>query len=314
MITISTENRLKEIADNLKQDVKELLDESANIVTEYFKDGFFTANGVVNSWKSFTRGISNFAKALSDPDLFAPVVLQNHQPLVTVEESGYEELPTGTRLPLSEVEQLIEQLNYQWDFDEPDKTVRVVIDYRMDNQHDRYRLPVQIGRGHGTLLEQMQHLVESSLKSPDSVAQDFYNASPDLGKLLHEHFGPHIQENLEKLSTRVLNYFQQHCTISRLEQQFEKQAQALPAKDQKRFRETMKTSITALRIAANTGQDQSAPQRKAPIQAESPASAHPPEMDTSQRPHPSVRVQLRQIKEGQSSKPVLRKSRNDPQR
>lgn len=115
-------------------------------------------------------------------------------------------------------------------------------------------------------------------------------------------------------STCVLNYFQQHCTISRLEQQFEKQAQALPAKDQKRFRETMKTSITALRIAANTGQDQSAPQRQAPIQAESPALAHPPEMDTSQRPRPSVRVQLRQIKEGQSSKPVLRKSRNDPQR
>lgn len=148
---------MKEIADNLKRDVKELLDESANIVTGYFKDGFFTANGVVNSWKSFTRGISNFAKTLSDPDLFAPVVLQNHQPLVTVEESDYEELPTGTQLPLSEMEQLIEQLNYQWDFDEPDKTVRVVIDYRMDNQHDRYRLPFQIGRGHGTLLEQMQH-------------------------------------------------------------------------------------------------------------------------------------------------------------
>ena len=107
MIDISTENRLKEIAGNLKQDVKDLLTESANVVTKFFKEGICTSNGLKKCWNTFTDGLSNIAQALNDPDLFAPVIPATQEPIVTVKESPYEELPVGTQLTLSEAEELL---------------------------------------------------------------------------------------------------------------------------------------------------------------------------------------------------------------
>ena len=311
MIFISTENRLKEIAGNLKQDVKELLDESARIVTGMFKQGLCTSNGLKKCWESFTHGMTSFVKSLNDPDFFAPMILPEHQPLVTVKESNCEDLPVGTQMPLYEAEQLIEELNQErWDSGESAECVNVVIDYRMDNVQDRYYLPLLIGPGQGSMLAQLQHRVEAFLKSPDTACQDFYTAAPGLGDLLHEQFGPQLQSDLEKLGNRVLRYFQQHCTISRLEQQFETQAAAMPAKEQKRFQESAKKTIKVLRRATNTGQEPEAPQREAVPSA--PDSQR--EQDGQQRPRQSVKVQIQQIKEGQSHKPVIRKSRKGPQR
>lgn len=187
MIFISTENRLKEIAGNLKQDVKELLDESARIVTGMFKQGLCTSNGLKKCWESFTHGMTSFVKSLNDPDFFAPMILPEHQPLVTVKESNCEDLPVGTQMPLYEAEQLIEELNQErWDSGESAECVNVVIDYRMDNVQDRYYLPLLIGPGQGSMLAQLQHRVEAFLKSPDTACQDFYTAAPGLGDLLHE--------------------------------------------------------------------------------------------------------------------------------
>ena len=104
------------------------------------------------------------------------------------------------------------------------------------------------------MLEQMEYHVKSCLHYPDSVPQDFYTASPGLGELLHEHFGPQLQEDLERLAGQVLGHFRQHCTIARLEEQFALQAQALPERDQRHFQESAKTAIVKLRRAANTGQ------------------------------------------------------------
>lgn len=309
------ENRLKEIAGNLKRDVKDLLDESAHVVTGMFKQGFCTANGLKKCWNTFTRGLSSLARSLSDPDFFAPRVLPEHQPLVTVKESDREDLPVGTQMPLYEAEQLIEELcRERWDSDELENSVKVVIDYRMDNEQDRYYLPLQIGPGRGSMLAQMQQLIESSLKYPDSVCQDFYTAAPGLNKLLHEQFGPQLRSDLEKLGDHVLGYFQQHCIISRLEQQFETQAEAMPVNNQKHFREYVKSVITDLRRTTNTGQEQSAPQREAQEQTAPPIPDRQPEQDGPQRPRQSVKVQLRQIREGQSSKNIIRKPRNGPQR
>lgn len=313
MIAISTENRLKEIAGNLKRDVKDLLDESAGIVTRFFKNGLFTANGVTNCWKTFTRGLSYTVKAFTNPDELPPLVCRTSEPLVTIKESDHEELPAGTQMPLFKAEQLIKELNQRCiDFDEPDRAVKVVIDYRMDGQQDRYWLPLQIGQDQGTLLEQMRQLVESNLKTPDRVTKEFYNASPGLGELLHEYFDPHIHESLERLGTRILNYFQQHCTISQLEQQFDAQAEALSEKDQKPFRESAKTSILRLRYAVNEGQDQPIPQHETPERADLPN--HQREKNDLQRPRRSVKIQLQQIKDSQSHKPIIRKSRKEPQR
>lgn len=197
------ENRLKEIAGDLKRDVKDLLDESARIVTGMFKQGFCTSNGLQKCWKTFTHGLSSFAKALSDPDLFAPKVLPEHQPLVTVKESDCEDLPVGTQMSLYEAEQRIEELNQaRWDHDRPAESVKVVIDYRMDDEQDRYYLPLLIEAGRDSMLTQMRNLVESSLKYPDVTCQDFYTAAPGLSNLLHEQFGPQLQSDLEKLGDR----------------------------------------------------------------------------------------------------------------
>lgn len=328
MITISTENRLKEIAGNLKRDVKDLLDESARVVTGMFKQGLCTSNGLKKCWKAFTHGLSSVAKSLSDPDFFAPMVLPEHQPLVTVKESNCEDLPEGTQMPLYEAERLIEELNQErWTSDGPAECVNVVIDYRMDNVQDRYYLPLLIGPGQGSMLAQMQHRVEAFLKSPDMTCRDFYTAAPGLSDLLHEQFGPQLQSDLEKLGDRVLGYFQQHCTISRLEQQFEMQAEAMPVKDKKRFQESAKKTVTALRRATNTGQEPGAPLHEQPEQDPSsapdrqpeqdPASApdRQPEPDSRQRPRQSVKVQLQQIKEGHAHKQsVVRKTRKGPER
>lgn len=314
MIFISTENRLKEIAGNLKQDVKELLDESARIVTGMFKQGLCTSNGLKKCWKSFTHGMASFVKSLNDPDFFAPMVLPEQQPLVTVKESNCDDLPVGTQMYLFEAEQQIEELcRERWNSDEPERSVKVVIDYRMDNEQDRYYLPLLIGPGQGSMLAQMQDRIESSLKYPDATCQDFYTTVPDLGDLLREQFGPQLQSDLEKLGERVLEYFQQHCTISRLEQQFETQAAAIPIKCKKRFQEYATKTITALRRATNTGQEPNALQYEAPEQEVPSAPDRQPEPDSRQHPRQSVKVQLQQIK-GKQAHEHVHKSRKEPQR
>lgn len=297
------ENRLREIAGNLKRDVKDLLHESASIVAEVFKKGLGTANGALKSWKTFTHRIPGAAEFLSELFSDAPILTMDQQPLVTVKESAHEELPVGTRMTLSEAEERIAELNRLcWDSDEPNRAVKVVIDYRMDGEQDRYWFPLQIGPGQQPMLEQMRHYVESSLKNPESAAQDFYYAAPDLSELLHEHFGPQLHDDLEKLAGRVLNYFQQHDTITRLEQQFDVQAQAMPEKEQKRFRESSRAAIVKLRRAANTGesavqvQEQTAPAPK----------------DTQSRQ--SVKVKLSRIKgHNEKGMPAI-KMQSKPQR
>lgn len=180
--------------------------------------------------------------------------------------------------------------------------VKVTIDYRMDGEQDRYWLPLQIGSGQGSMLEQMEYIVRSCLHSPDSVTQDFYTASPGLGKLLHEHFGPQLHEDLEKLAERVLGYFQQHCTITRLEQQFALQAQVLPERDQQRFQESVKTAIAKFRRATNTGQAMEPVREQAlPVHGDA-------------QPRQSVKVKLHRIKDGRQKQPMLHKARNNPQR
>lgn len=295
------ENRLKEIAGNLKRDVRDLLDESASIVTGLFKQGLCTANGMAKRWNAFTHGLSQSAKSLFEPFSHVPMIAENQQPIVTVKESACEELPVGTRMTLAEAEERIAELDLSMlDSGGLIQDVRVAIDYRLNGEQDRYWLPLQIGAGRGTMLEQMGHLVESCLNDPDFTTRDFYTASPGLGELLHEHFGPQLQEDLEKLSGQVLGHFRQHCNITRLEQQFMLQAQALPEREQQRFQESAKTAIVKLRRAANTGQAiESLHAQTSPVHG-----------DTRQ----SVRVKLHKIKAEQQEKSVLHKKRDDPQR
>ena len=53
-----------EITGNLKRDVKDLLGESANLVTGFFKRGLCTVRAVADKWKAFAHDISTAVDTL----------------------------------------------------------------------------------------------------------------------------------------------------------------------------------------------------------------------------------------------------------
>lgn len=300
MIPIDTNNRMKEIAGNLRRDVKDLLGESANIVTGFFKNGLCTVRGAADRWRNFTRDISGAFVSLfqSTGDAPPPDMSPEQESIVTIVESADENLPARTRMRLHEVEARIEELNRDyWESDEPERPVKVSIEYMVDGETDRYWLPLRTGPGCGSMLEQMKRHAESSLNHPEEVARLFEDAPAGLRELLHEQFGPQLQEDLEKLAGRVLGFFQQHNTISRLEQQFGQQALAMPEKERLKFLESARANVRELRTAAPVRE------RTAPSPARD-----------SERPRQSVKVKMTQIKKERTKNPVRVKARPAPQR
>ncbi len=296
---------MKEIAGNLRRDVKDLLGESANIVTGLFKDGLCTVRGAANRWRNFTRDISGAFVSLfkSTNEALLPDLSPEQQPIVTVMESADEHLPVGARMTLSEAETRIGELNRDyWDSDEPERPVRVAIDYMLDGEVDRYWLPLRTGPGCRALLEQMAYHVETNLKHPEEATRLFADAPAGLRELLHEQFGPQLHDDLEKLAGRVLTFFQQHHTITKLEQQFQTQAAAMPQKEKEKFLEYAKAAVTDLRKAANTSKTIAPSQERA-----APVSAAP--VRSGDRPRQSVKVKLHQIKKERSRAPTRVKSR-----
>lgn len=287
---------MKEIAGNLRRDVKDLLGESANIVTGLFKDGLCTVRGAANRWRNFTRDISGAFVSLfnSTNEALLPGLSPEQQPVVTVIESTDKNIPAGSRMTLSEAETRIGELNQRyWDSDEPERPVRVAIDYMLDGEVDRYWLPLRTGPGCGSLLEQMECHVDANLNRPEEVARLFEDAPAGLRELLHEQFGPQLHDDLEKLAGRVLTFFQQHHTITKLEQQFQTQAAAMPQKEKEKFLEYAKAAVMDLRKAANTSKTIApAQERTAPVSST-------PARD-SDRPWQSVKVKLHQIKKERS--------------
>lgn len=291
---------MKEISANLRRDVKDLLGESANIITGFFKNGLCTVCGAATRWNQFTHEISGAVVSLfkSPQEALLPDLSPEQEPVVTVMESDDMDLPVGTKMTLSEAEDRISQLRLErFDSDEPDHSVKVAIDYMLDGEVDRYWLPLHTGMGYGSMLTQMQDYVESSLEHSDIVTKPFYEAPEGLAELLHNTFGPQLHDDLKKLADRVLTCFQQHYTISKLEQQFEAQAAVIPEKDQEKFLQHTKSAVIDLRKAANTSRtDTPAQERTAPVRDDPP-------------PRKSVKVKLHEIKKGQagrSSRPQVR--------
>ena len=163
VITIETENRMKEITGNLRRDVKDLLGESANLVTGFFKRGACTVRAVADKWKAFARDISNAVDTLMEPPFAgdgpeAPAQELNPaaEPVVTVMESGDSRFPVGMKLPLSQANELVGKADMeQAGAGHLPMPVQLKIDYTKDGCTDRYWLPLEIGAG-GDLLTQMQ--------------------------------------------------------------------------------------------------------------------------------------------------------------
>ena len=174
----------------------------------------------------------------------------------------------------------------------------------LDGEVDRYWLPLRTGPGCRSLLEQMQYHVETNLKHPEEATRLFEDAPAGLRELLHEQFGPQLHNDLEKLAGRVLTFFQQHHTITKLEEQFQAQAEVMPQKEKEKFLEYTKAAVTDLRKAANTSKT-IAPAQERPTPA--------PARD-GDRPRQSVKVKLHQIKKEQAKVPARVRSRPAPQR
>ena len=174
----------------------------------------------------------------------------------------------------------------------------------LDGEVDRYWLPLRTGPGCRSLLEQLAYHMETNLKHPEEAVRLFADAPAGLRELLHEQFGPQLHDDLEKLAGRVLTFFQQHHTITKLEQQFQTQAAAMPQKEKEKFLEYAKAAVTDLRKAANTSKT-IAPSQERPTPA--------PARD-GDRPRQSVKVKLHQIKKEQAKVPARVRSRPAPQR
>lgn len=288
---------MKEITGNLKRDVKDLLDESANIVTGVFKRGACTVRVMADKWKAFAHDISGAVDTLMKPafvegrDAPPQTLPLDGEPTVTVKESIDGHFPIGSQMPLSQANELVGRVSREYmEAEYTIQPVTVQIDYMKDGQTDRYFLPLHIGGG-GDLLEQMEERVNSYRGNPEQVARLFEAAPEAHREELRGVFTPVIEGSLNDLSSGVLHHFQRHCDIAAMEQQFQAQAAILPEKEQTAFRETTKETITALRRAANTGQP---PERPTP-RREGQTQTDP------ERPRQSVKVQLRQVKEGQTA-------------
>ncbi len=176
---------MKETAGNLRRDVKDLLGESANIVTGLFKDGLCTVRGAANRWRNFTRDISGAFVSLfnSTNEALLPGLSPEQQPVVTVIESTDKNIPAGSRMTLSEAETRIGELNQRyWDSDEPERPVRVAIDYMLDGEVERYwpflSPPPPTGPGLRSLLERWSACGLANLHRPEEVARLFRRTPP----------------------------------------------------------------------------------------------------------------------------------------
>lgn len=288
---------MKEITGNLRRDVKDLLDESANIVTGVIKRGACTVRVMADKWKAFAHDLSGAVDTLMKPafiegrDAPPQALPLDGEPTVTVTESIDGHFPIGSQMPLSQANELVGRVSREYmEAEYTIQPVTVRIDYMKDGQTDRYFLPLHIGGG-GDLLEQMEERVNSYRGDPEQVARLFEAAPEAHREELRSVFTPAIQGSLNDLSTGVLHHFQRHCDIAEMEQQFQAQAAVLPEKQQQAFQQSAKEAITALRRAVNTGQ----PTQRPTPQRESRSLAGP------ERPRQSVKVQLRQIKEGQTA-------------
>ena len=312
----------------MKQDVKDLVGESAHLVTGFFRRGACTVRVMGDKWRSFARDISKAVDTLVEPlgpnapEFPLPALDPEGQPVVTVTESPGGQLPIGRQMPLYEANKAVSALDREFQEKElTSQAVKVRIDYMKDGQTDRYYLPLTIGLG-GSMLEQMQAHVDAYRADPGKVEKLFDGVSPELRERLKTEFAPPLREGLDTISGKLMRYFQQHCDIASMEQQFDAQAAVMPEREQAAFRAEAQKTVAALRRDMNGGTApapgrEAAPQEQAASQMQTPQTiqlkARP---ESAESPRQSVKLKLSRIKQGQtkSGKPPKAKVRLTPQR
>jgi len=314
---------MSEITGNLKQDIKDLLNESANLVTSFFKRGICTVRAVADKWKAFAQDISKAVDTLMEPPFIndgpeapAPSLDETAEPTVTIVESADGRFPVGLQLPLSQANELVGNADAeQIEAGRPPVPVKVKIDYILGGRTDRYWLPLKIGAGGGLLVQMQKHL-DKYRTSPDKVAMLFDHIPEQRREYLRIQFTPVLEACLNELSTNILHHFYRHCDISTLDQQFQKQAMILPETEQRAFQQMARETIVNLRQAANTVQQQPAvrQEHERPAQREPDAPAAPSKEPRKQgeRPIGSIKLKLEGFKRGQAHGGNSYKNHNRP--
>lgn len=303
---------MKEITGNLRRDVKDLLGESANLVTGFFKRGVCTVRAVADKWKAFARDISNAVDTLMEPPFVgngseapAQELDPAAEPVVTVMESEDSRFPVGMKLPLSQANDLVDKADMeQREEGRLPMPIQVKIDYTKDGRTDRYWLPLEIGAG-GDLLTQMQKHIDRYLTSPEEVARLFQDVPEQYQDELRTTFAPLLKQSLRDLSMNVLSYFRRHCDISTLERTSVLQAQALPEAQRESLLTSTNLAVQTLRRTANAGQQQSSPQQERCV---------PPQREPQRKNRSSVKLKLAKIKASQPNGTAPHRGRSTPQR
>ena len=319
---------MKEIAGNLKRDVKDLLGESASLFTGFFKRGACTVRAVADKWKAFAHDISDAVDELmkppfaeGGPEAPAPLLNAKDEPIVTVLESADERFPEKLQMPLSQAERRIQQVNGLYRaHDRAPLPVKVKIDYMRNGQTDRYFLPLTLG-GDGSLLAQMKSHIDTYQASRESIGQLFQDAPEEYREVLRSELTPFLHQSLDSLSGELLPYFQWHCDVGELGRRLEEQAATLPETEQASFRSNAREALDGLRQSVNLGLIQEPPvlSREEPVSdAPVPQRASPeqtPQQSQQAAPRQSVKVRLREVKQDRAAKPNRPARRHDrPQR
>lgn len=313
-------SRMKEITGNLKQDVKDLLGESASLFTGFFKRGACTVRAVADKWKAFAHDISAAVDDLMKPPFAeggpeAPMVSLDPEgePIVTITESMDERFPTGKQMSLSQAENYVRQVDQEYrEAERTPQAVKVKIDYVKDGRTDRYWLPLEIGAG-GSLLEQMQTHIGAYQDGQARVNQLFQSVPQEYRTVLQEELTPFIHQSVDELSRGLLPCFQRHCQAADLGKQMEEQAALLPEGEQEAFRSAVQQIMKRLHKSINMGktQEQPAVQREAPsaeglLSPQEDMTQPPQEREAGPAPcSPSVKVRLQQLRKDRRPAPAV---------
>ena len=304
-------NRMGEITGNLKKDVKDLLSESANIVTGFFKRGLCTVRAVADKWKAFAQSVSSAADELMKPPFIkgpeAPTANLHPaaEPVVTVMESRDRNFPVGKQMTLSEANEYVRQMDAsRHEAKATPHAVKVKIDYMRGDTSDRYWLPLEIGSGRGGLLEQMEQRLASYRADPERIMGelDFSKVDAKYRDDFQASFLPFIQKSMDDLNSNLLPFFRNHCSITELKRSAEALIPGMGEGRQAQYQAKLDERIAALRQMVNSGELKQAPQRVQIVQSASPRQAAP---ETPAKPRQSVRVRLERLKEGQAAQTKL---------
>ncbi len=299
-------SRMSEITGNLKNDVKDLLSESANIVTGFFKRGLCTVRAVADKWKAFAQSVSSAADELMKPPFIegpeAPAVSLHPaaEPIVTVTESQDRDFPVGKQMPLSEANEYVRQIDARrHEAKGAPHMVKVKIDYVQGDSCDRYWLPLEIGSGRGGLLEQMEQHLAYYRADPERIMQelDFSKVDAKYREDFRAVFLPFVQESINDLNCHLLPYFRDHCNITEMKRTAEALMPAMGESGQARYKQELENKTTMLRQRVNSGELKLLP-RSVQARQDTPQQAA---QDKPPQARQSVRVRLEQIKAKQDA-------------